>query len=358
MENTRSLYFFLFIALALAYVSAPAASDGSGLKTSVGLDVVGQAGLNSTSGASDRLDVREFEVMLYAPADHLFDGMGSIAAHYEGTGIPQVELHEAYLGSSKLIPRSRFRAGQYFLGIGRLNQVHRHDWPFISAPKVHKEFFDAEALLDTGIEYSYLLPIPHFLEVTAGVTNGFVYGHDHSAGSRPLVPTNYLRTVTYFSLPWDGGTQIGLNYLGRRGGEGTQRTILGVDLTAKWKEGALLNFLLQSEIWYRVLTPKGGTTQKAFGLYLYPQYYLGENLFLGLRVDYYSVLNLTDAFGSPVKSVELNFVPTVTYRPSEFSSIRLAYNLKPEFQGGASTTGHHLELQGVIVLGAHPAHDF
>ena len=350
------------ILLCLVVVSQAASGqgDGSGLQISAGVDVVGEAGFRRNSGATDKITAREVEITLYAPADHLLDGMLSFAAHGdEGPAIPNVELHEAWLGSTKLIPRSRFRLGLFFLGVGRLNQYHRHDWPFISAPRVHREFFGAEAALDTGAEYSILLPTPFFLELTAGMTNGFVFGHDHSAGSRPLMPTNYARLVTYTSLPSDGGAQIGLNYLGRRGNEGTGRTMLGVDFTAKWRETKVTQFLLQSEVWYRSLTPRGSDLQNALGFYVYPNYYLGGDLFAGLRLDFFSTINQKDAFGASVKNFELGAVPTLTWKPSEFSTFRLAYNVKPEYERDRFVrTNHYLEAQASIILGAHPAHDF
>lgn len=328
------------------------AMEGTGLQISGSADILGQFGLNSGTGATDRLDVREAELLIYAPADHLFDGQVSLAAHGEGS-IPRFELHEAYVGSSKLIPRSRFRVGQFFLGIGRLNQFHRHDWPLISAPTYHRQFFAPEGLLDTGVEYSFLFPLPIFLELTAGITNGFVYGHVHNTvGSKPVQPTHYLRLATYADLPADGGVQVGLNYLGRRGSEGIDRGFYGLDITAKWKEAKVTKFLLQSEIWYRKMRTTTDET-KSLGVYVLPQYALSEDFFVTLRFDYYSVTS------SPVKNYEAAVIPMLTYKPSEFSQMRLAYTHTGEYQDTSFVrTSRVVELQAVFILGAHPAHDF
>jgi hypothetical protein len=344
---------FLFVLVALS-----AQAFGLGLQTSVSADIVGTAGLHKDSNTTDDLRIRGAEVMFYAPADHLFDGVLSAAAHGEG-GIPSFELHEAWIGSTKLIPRSRFRLGQFFLQVGRLNQFHQHDWPFISAPRVHREFFAPEGALDTGGEYSFLTPLPFYLELTVGITNGFIYGHDHTKGARPMVPTHYARAVTYTAMPFDGGAQIGFNYLGRRGNEGTQRTMFGIDFTSKWKAETVTQFLLQAEVWQRSLTPKGSLTQNQFGFYIYPEYYLGSDVFVGMRFDHYSVLNLKDATGDALKNFEWNFVPTITYKPSHFTTFRLAYNHKPEYLGDRFTrTTRFIEAQAIFILGAHPAHEF
>lgn len=350
---------FLLPIIVFAIVgTAKAEQNGTGLQISASVDIGGQVGLHPGSGATDRLDVREAEITLYAPADHLFDGSLSASAHSEGP-IPQFELHEAYLGWTKLIPRSRFRVGQFFLGFGRLNQFHRHDWPFQTAPKVHREFFAPEGLLDSGFEYTFLVPTPFFLELTGGITNGYVYGHDHTAGAKPLVPTHYLRLVTYTGVMWNGGMQFGLNYLRRKGSEGTNRNIVGVDITGKWKEAGILQFLLQSEVWYREVTPKGGAAEKGLGFYVYPQYYIGENVFAGFRVDYFSNINLTDVTGATYKNFDLNFAPSINYKPSEFVTIRATYNHSFHYHATNYTGTERLfELQGIFILGAHPAHDF
>ena len=183
-------------------------SDGSGLRIGANADILGQAGLNNGNSASNQLQVREAEIVMYAPADHLFDGALSAAAHHEDGGF-KFEVHEAYIGSTKLIPRSRFRVGQFFLGVGRLNQFHRHDWPFISAPRVQKDFFAEEAASDAGLEYSFLAPLPFYLDLTAGLTSGYGYGHFDGDGAKPKVPTHYFRAVTFAAFESGGGVQIG-----------------------------------------------------------------------------------------------------------------------------------------------------
>src|SRR3989338_6739695 len=143
----------LFIVLILtmfSFSSEILAEDGSGLKVSAAVDIVGSVKTRKKSSGEDRIDVREAELLLTGPIDHRFDGLLSLAAHREN-GVARAEVHEAFISSSKLVPRSRIKVGQYFLGIGRLNRIHRHEWNFISAPEVHQRFFGSEGLLDTGL---------------------------------------------------------------------------------------------------------------------------------------------------------------------------------------------------------------
>jgi hypothetical protein len=335
-------------------LNATAEQKGTGLDISAAVDGVGQFGPEGTN----RIDAREAEFVLFAPVDHLFEGQVSFSAHTETTGA-FAEVHEAFLSSSRLIPRSRFRVGQFFLGFGRLNQFHRHDWPFTTAPEVHSQFFAAEAAKDTGFEYSWLTPLPFYLDLTVGVTNGWVFGHAHTLGTKPLNPVHYLRALTYFDLPWKGGIQTGLNYVGRTNDRGNGFTYLGLDATAKWREAQVMKFLLQAEFWLRLERPKAGTPVDTFGFYLYPEYGLGEGFSAGLRFDYLSVTSLKFATGGKTPNFQAALVPQITWKPSEFSTIRLSYTYRADYSVDRYVGyGRFLELQTVFILGAHPAHDF
>jgi len=354
----RHLVFLSFL-LVLVNSTGGWADDGSGIHFGANGDIVGQFGLlNDPGGATQQLQVREAEIMVYAPVDHLFDGRVSLAAHQE-SGEAVFELHEAYIGSTKLIPRSRFRIGQFFLGVGRLNQFHRHDWAFISAPKVHRLFFAEEAAIDSGLEYSWLTPLPFYLDVTVGVTNGWVFGHAHTAGSLPLVPTHYLRLETFSAFESSGGVQVGFNYLGRKTQGHVGTSLFGLDSTVKWKNGDGHSYLIQSELWYRTQTPDAGDATKNLGFYIFPNMPLADNFWAGVRFDYYTTLGQKDVLGDPVSSYEYSIVPTLTYKTSEFATLRLAFNLmENRLNGLAADRNRMVEMQGVFILGAHPAHDF
>jgi len=340
-------------------LSVPAvAQDASGLKISAAVDLVGSYRADQKSSADDSFNAREAEIILTAPIDPKFDGVLSFAAHRED-GEAVAELHEAFIKTSRLIPRSNLRVGQFFLGLGRLNRMHRHEWPIVVAPKVHSEFFGEEGALDSGIEYSYLAPLPFYLETTLGVTNGFAYGHSHDEGEKPKKPTHYGRVSTYFELPGNGGAQTALNYLSRTDAQGKVMTLTGLDFTAKWREAGVLNFLFQSEIWHRTLAPQGADAEETLGAYVLPQYALDSQFFLGLLVDYYTVLSLKDAIGQSVDNTVIGVVPTLTYKASEFSTLRLAYNHSSfQREDQDDVTENRVELQANFTIGAHPAHDF
>jgi hypothetical protein len=346
-------------------VSPLFAADGTGLQISGTGDIIGMFGTSNSTPNTNRFDAREAELTVFAPIDHLFDGQISLAAHQEN-GAAFFEIHELFVGSTKLIPRSRFRVGQYFLGFGRLNQFHRHDWPFISAPKVNSVFFGGsesiffEAARDTGVEYSWLMPLPFYLDLTVGITNGWVLGHSHVIGTKPNMPTHYIRAATFVDpFLGEGKMQLGFNYVGRRDSGANNRAFFGIDATAKWREQDYTKFLLQSEIWLMLHRPNGGTNENILGYYLFPQYSFNSNWSVGIRFDGYWNLTRTDAFGNSARSFSYGVVPTVSYKASEFSTFRVAYNWKGTLEDGTERLPERLlEFQAVFILGAHPAHEF
>ena len=356
MFRNTSRLFSLWLVLLIGQTAF--SDDGTGLKTSASVDMVGSFKANKDSGAKDEFVIREAEIILTAPVDQVFTGLLSFAAHRE-EGVSIAEVHEAYVSTSKLIPRSNIRAGQFFLGVGRLNRFHRHEWPFIFAPKVQEAFFGVEGALDSGIEYSYLAPLPFYLEATLGLTNGWTYGHSHNEGEKPKEPTHYGRLATYLDLPYEGGAQIAYNFLSRTDFVGDRVTLNGLDFAAKWREAGLLNVLVQGEVWLRGKKPDEGELEKTLGSYLLTQYAVDSQVFVGLLIDQYTVLSLEDLTGNHVSNSILGLAPTVTYKASEFSTLRFAYDWQLDRQKDREDrTDARLEVQLNYMIGAHPAHDF
>jgi hypothetical protein len=333
---------------------ALALAEGTGLKISGAADIVGNLESKNETKYPRRLDIREAELGVYGPIDHGFDGSLFFAAHNEN-GAHNLELHEAYLASSKLLSNVRLKAGKFFLGVGRLNQMHRHDWPFLSAPKAHETYFAEEAASDTGLQANVLLPfMPIFTEVGVGVTNGWTYGHSHSQGSRPLRPTHFARIANFFALGESGGMQTGLNYLGRDSRTEGEMKIFGFDAVAKWREGKIVSWLLQAEAYGRNLRVPGATMlERTYGGYFYVERHLFGPLSFGTRFDGYTLVTTGE------KNLDYSFVPTLAYRHSEFALFRAAYQLDFEKRAHKnSQVSRVFELQAVFLFGDHPSHDF
>jgi hypothetical protein len=350
---------FSFLLLFFFSLNSFSIVDTSGLKVSLAGDMIYEQGLNSTSAANEKLTMRGAEITFYAPIDHRFDGVLSAAAHDEN-GETVFELHELYFGSTKLIPRSRFKVGQFFLGVGRLNQIHQHDWPFIKAPKVHESFFDSEGVFDKGLEYGYLLPTEFYLDLTLGLTSGHTYGHSHTNGSKPKVPTHYARLATFKDLSSTDGLLFALNYLGRTDEQDNAMSLLGSELVAKWREGKKLLYLLQSEAWFRSTKSPGLNNSEQVGLYVFNQYGLTSSTLLGLRLDGYKDLSKVNSITQKkINNVEYASSLELTWKSSEFVTIRAgASHSFIREEGSTISKDTRIETQFVFIMGAHPAHSF
>ena len=347
---------FIF-ALALLATQSVFAQDFNNLGISAAIDAV--TPIYIQSAGENKMGIRGAELSLYGPLDPFFDGKLTMAAHDEN-GEQFFELHEAYIQSARLLPSLRAKVGRFFLGVGRLNQLHQHDWPFITAPRSHAQFFDKEGVADSGLELAYLLPANRFWEIQFGVTNGYTYGHTHSAGQRPHIPTHYIHPTTYWELSETTGLQLGLNYLGRTSFDKYQNQIFGFDLTFKDRDGKTLAWLVQSEFYYRKLSHPVEKTQEFVGGYVYPEKGFDERNSLGVRFDLFSETSRTFLTTSDRrKNLHYALAPTYTFRSSEFAKWRVAYTYQADTQqGDVDDIEQKVELQFTLILGDHPAHDF
>jgi hypothetical protein len=357
--NTKVFAGVLSLIVCTATGTAKADGLGADLKTSVALDLVSALYTSESSDKGYKVDVRSAELMLYGPIDHLFEGVLNFAGHTE-SGEFFFEIHEAYVGSSKLVPSSRFRVGKFLLGLGRLNQFHQHDWHFTSAPMSHEIFFADESAADTGVEYTYLLPTDHFFEITLGVTNGYCYGHCHSEGEKSGRPLMYLHPLTFFEFSSQSGLQLGLSYLTRRDSLQIETQLAGFDLVFKKRDGKRLTWLTQTEAYLQYQDSNTVAPIRKVGGYHLTQYGLSESWSLGLRLDLFSDLSQRfQTTGERRKDLDYALVPIATWKPSEFSTLRFSYTYSVDTtQGDADTKDHLAQIQFSYLLGAHPPHEF
>lgn len=370
MQVNRRRSFISVIAI-LFMASATHASELGGLKVFSAVDLVGDLGLENAPADSSRLRVRSFELATFGPVDPLFDATVNVAGHDEA-GTIELELHEAYISSdvvlSKFLAGTRFKAGRYLLGVGRLNQFHSHEWPFTSAPKSHQQFFAEEAAIDTGVEVGHLF-VPSsgesqgswVYDLVLGVTNGWTYGHTHTGGRRPLAATHYLRPTFFRDLNDNAGIMIGFNYLGRTDADSVKTQLTGIDVTFKKREGKTLRRFIQSEWYHRLQTSSYLPLSEDVGGYFFYSQTIDDTgeLSVGLRLDAFSNLSLRFLNGETKSNLDYALVPNLSYRASEFSTFRLTYGYAVDTrQGEDPRVEQKIELQLIALFGAHPAHDF
>lgn len=349
-----------------------------------GADIVGTTG-HTTSEQPSAFDVREFEFSAFSKIDQTWDGVLTLSYHKENNlNQEHLEIHEGFISSSNLFSMSTLKVGKFFLGFGRINRFHRHDWDFTDAPMVQKSFFGLEGAKDTGIEYTKILPAMTS-RVTLALTSGNEFNHneshnhgeaeEHSHGvSRAKAPTSYIRYAKFFEYSTTKGMEVALNFINRVDSESKHYQYSGLDITYKNRAGRFLDTLVQSEIWSRNLTHKeDAETEKHFdiGGYLYYQKGIDRHHAYGLRLDYYKPANeeheqsLQEEHASidgvevdkELKAVSASYI----YTNSEFMRTRLtiehAQGIKVDDNPNVDSATKGF-LQFVFNIGAHPAHAF
>jgi hypothetical protein len=212
-------------------------------------------------------------------------------------------------------------------------------------------FNSEEGVIDRGAEFSTLLDLPFYLDLSIGLTMGNEFGHSHERQMLAKTPTHYMRIATFYNL---ANTNISnsLSYLGRTSSEQAKLQIWTVDLLAKKRIARRVSWLTQAEAAYKTTKIKFGESTTEFSAYIYQQYGLNQQWSFGLRGDFASIL-------SSKKNHEWAGEANINYQPSEFSRLRLGYihyQKRSEIEGNSSNG--RLLVQTTFILGAHPSHDF
>lgn len=340
-----------------------------------GADIVGTTGSTDAALESD-FYVREFEFSAYSQIDHTFDGVLTLAYHHElEAGESHLEVHEGMLVSSKLFNLSTVKIGKFFMGFGRLNRFHRHDWVFTEAPMVQKSFFGNEGAKDTGVEIKRNLP-GMSSTLTFGLTSGNEFNHtgehEHEEDAeveKAKSPTGYLRFAKFWEFTTTKGLEVGLNYIQRMDKESVKYQYSGLDLVYKNRVGKVVKTLVQLEAWARTLEhEEEDETEKHndAGAYIYFEKGINQHHAWGARFDFFAQDEREEEAGHDhsVDGIEIE---------DDYSAVTLAYiYTNSEFMKTRLSVEHaqgiHVEddedvdsyargmLQFVFSIGAHPAH--
>jgi hypothetical protein len=284
------------------------------------------------------------------------------------------------------------KVGQMYAAFGRQNPQHPHQWAFVDLPIILSRTFGPEGLRNPGAQISYLVPTPFFLEASLGLFNGQsdqafsfrnpgvadalgvdrVHGREttdrnlRSPGDLVYVP----RLSTSFDLT-DNQTLV----LGTSGAFGPNDTgsherteIYGVDAYWKWKPAkSHLGFpfvSFQTEGLYQRFgaaadplapTPLPSENLRDWGFYSQVLWGFHERWVAGLRGEYASGNSGGFDSNDPFRNERTRISPNLTWYPSEFSKIRLQYNLD---HGEMVGDEHSVWLQVEFLIGAHAAHKF
>jgi hypothetical protein len=370
----------------------------------ISFDVLMDAGWSSTGDPSARLQLgdhdpvkrgfslRNAEIAVDGAVDPYFKGFGNIVFKLDKNNETEVELEEAFLQSTSLPWNFQAKAGQFFANFGRQNPQHPHTWAFVDAPIILTRAFGPDGLRNVGAQLSWLAPTPFYTEIFLGVFDG-QGGTMHSfrnpgepdaagvnrfagratfdrnlRGPSDLVFTPRIASSFELSdvqtLVVGGSGAFGANETGPH----SRTEIYGVDLYWKWKPanavGGFPFVSWQTEGIYRRFgadadalapTPLPAENLRDYGFYSQILWGFQPRWIAGIRGDYASGNSGLFDPNDPFRGERYRVSPVITFYPSEFSKLRLQYNLDHgEFIG----TQHGVWLQMEFLLGAHGAHKF
>ncbi len=322
----------------------------------------------------------------------------------------EFEIEEAYIRSRGLPLNTELVAGKFLSHFGRLNAQHAHFWSFNDKPLVYDHFFGSENLNELGARLSWLAPTDFFLdlglEVLQGKNSASFGQAGFVSGDQELLAVNLpnllVATAKTSFDAFDALTVLGgLSYA--RGGSrfvppdaaglvehnghfhaaqaaaepvealttyvgATQ--ILGADLSLRWFVDSYRDLSWQSEVLLRQSQgnryAEGLATPTSFlqlGGYSQVLWRFAQQWRAGVRADVMGLnerregdLNIASAARLP----QTRYSTMVEYLPSEFTRLRLQYNLDATgFDHMAQAAPvHGLFFNLNVVMGAHGAHEF
>jgi len=342
-------------------------------------------------GPGDRsFNLGESEITLAASVDPYFTGTLTAAI----SGDNEISVEEAYFRTTALSNGFSIKGGQFFSGLGYLNEVHAHAWDFIDQPLVYQAFFGGQ-MAQVGLQAKWLAPTDFFLEFGAETGNG-----ENFPGTR--LTRNGANGETFFAhvgsdigdtLTWRGGVSwVNLDAEDRSFQEpnalGEEVTNAFTGSSETWVADAELKWSpldnprrqyvkLQGEYMYRTEdgnlsytglgpTLDGSYRSRQSGWYLQGVYQFLPRWRVGARYDsldsgdtkiglVQSGLLTWQDFPLLVSATPTRTTLMVDWSLSEFSRLRAQYAWDDAAPG---LTDEQFFIQYIYALGAHGAHKF
>jgi hypothetical protein len=350
---------------------------------------------HDTYNANDGFNLNYAELGLSKSVDQWFD-LNTILHISEDA----IEIEEAYFKTNSMPAGFTLKGGKFKSDFGRHNNTHHHAWSFVDAPLVYHAFLGEHGINEIGAQAQWVAPTNTYLmfgvEAMQG-ENEVMYGNSAINPYETEEPLSGSTTqpnliVAYAKSSADiGKTTIlgGVSYANgesridhfadeesKHGFVGTSE-LYGADLTVKHYYDSYRFINWQSEWIYRDMDGTQYTDidddlstqglavadmrKKQAGYYTQLVYGHDKNWQAGLRYDNL-YKNDVIANGNDMNKPDNmdRYSVMAQYMPSEFSRIRLQYNLNKALfnEDGDQVDVKSLILQLNFAIGAHAAHDF
>ena len=313
------------------------------------------------------------ELNLAASVDPFAKGYAVINASVDPTtGEANATVEEAAIVTTSLPWNLTVKGGRFFGEFGRLSYIHNHELPFVNRPLVLDQYVGGESKTD-GAQVNYLLPISHYVSLTAGAGTQFGDTPNSVGDFRSASNLNYWgRASTYFDLTpnisfepglsgmWNPNTNsLGGPQLQPNGSIFTQRQrrLVGADVTLGYRPLRNNQFetltwgteVLYSDNRYDVTSPYGAQSTQtvgSYGLYSYLAYKFDRQWTAGVVFDW-------------VENVENNQARTsaystyVTWALSHWNQLRLQYTHTNNNAATGLQPYDAVYLQWAWIIGSH-----
>ena|SRR5690242_5310061 len=349
----------------------------------VGETIFSARSKGSDQTGSDRpggLDVnqRSVELNVSASVDPFAKGYAVINGSADAaTGETSLEVEEAALETTSLPWNLTLKAGQFFGEFGRLAYIHDHELPFVNRPLVLDQYIGGESKT-AGAQVSWLAPIEHYVNFTAGFGDQFGDTPNDVGTYRTLSKVNYFgRLSTYFDLAPNWELETGVSGLinpntGDLGGAQVQpngistltekeRRLVGADVKLSWlplRNNQFNSVTWGTEVLYSdnqyLANPDGipnngdefDDTVGSWGMYSYLTYKWSRSWSAGFLFEFLQ---------SDQNSSEQTYAysPYLTWAISHWNQLRLQYTHTQPNAATGYQPDDAVYLQWSWIIGAH-----
>lgn len=329
--------------------------------------------------------VQNIELSMTAAVDPYLNGEAHLIYQLDAAGESKFELEEVFFTTQFLPAGFQLKGGHYFTEFGRLNSRHPHSWSFVDQPVINSRLLGGDGLRNPGVRLSWLSPLPFYSEFYFGIQNSngetassFLGSADETDFEGHPVVKNKVSEIgdLLFSTRWLNSVDLtptatmnfGLSALfgPNATGESTRTNIYGIDLYMKWQPLSTVRgwpFVKWQFEWMKRNYEAGAyddgstivseETLKDWGFYNQIVWGFLPGWVWGIRHDYADGNGSGNSFNRDRRN---RYSTNLTWYPSEFSKLRLQYNLDDAQH--LDKKAHAVWLQFEFMFGAHAAHKF
>ena len=294
---------------------------------------------NSSQTNKTGLSIEEMALQLSGNVDTWF----RVKTTFSMEGTSQFGLEEL-VGSGLITNNLSLQVGKFFVPIGKHNQLHAHDHPFVAIPVSNEMVLGEEGIKEIGFGASYLLPVPFFSEINLQILEG---ENDTLFASTLNDGFAYLtRSGNSFDLSDETTMDANLAYaFGDNSLSGPYRTteVLGVDIRFKHKPLGREGY--RTTIWQSEFLTSTREQVKT-GFYTYLQQQFAKRWWMQGRYSH--------SYQGSDRSDQNQYSFALSYFPSEFLETKLEYTHLNQI----TVDENQLFLRLNFTLGAHKGHNY